>query len=187
MTCPRGYSVSSSRWNPTFRGYKTGLNLGNRIHGWSAESWKFHLSIHLATIHPSIPLPFYPLIYIWGVARDLLISSDEYLFVIAIPGCQLECIWSELQSRIGGLTCDPDLKAGRHKFLTCILAWRSWGIVAMKSLGPGKVVHSFNPRRLRQGDLWVQGQPGTKQVPDPGMVIYTVNLGHTFCWRPTAG
>jgi hypothetical protein len=23
----------------------------------------------------------------------------------------------------------------------------------MKSLGPGKVVHAFNPRRLRQGDL----------------------------------
>ena len=33
----------------------------------------------------------------------------------------------------------------------------------MKSLGPGKVVHAFNPRRPRQGDLLssksVRGQP----------------------------
>jgi hypothetical protein len=88
-----------------------------------------------------------------------------------ISGFQLDYIWNELQSRIGKLTCDPDLEAGRYKFLTWILAWRSWGTVAM------------NPRRLRQGDLWVQGQPGTKQVPDPVMVVYTFNLGHT-CWRP---
>jgi hypothetical protein len=65
------------------------------------------------------------------------------------------------------------------------LAWRYWGIVAMKSLGPGKVVHAFNPRRLRQGDLWVQGQPGAKQVPDPELVIHTFNLDHTFCRRST--
>jgi hypothetical protein len=28
---------------------------------------------------------------------------------MAIPGSQLDYIWNELQSRIGGLTCDPDL------------------------------------------------------------------------------
>lgn len=78
-------------------------------------------------------------------------------------------------------------KAGRYKFLTWILAWRFWGKVAMKSLGLGKVVHAFNPKRLRQGDLWVQGQPGTKQDPDPGMVVHPFNLGHTFCWRLTKG
>jgi len=98
--------------------------------------------------------------------------------VKAIPGCQPDCIWNELQSRIGGLACDPDLEARRHTFLTWILAWRSWVIVAMKSLGP----HTFNPRRLSQGDLWVQSQPGTKQVPDPGVVAHTFNPGHTFCW-----
>jgi hypothetical protein len=27
----------------------------------------------------------------------------------------------------------------------------------------------------------------TKQVPDPGVVVCTFNLGHTFCWRPTWG
>jgi hypothetical protein len=47
------------------------------------------------------------------------------LSVMAGPGCQLDSIWNELQSRIGGLTCDPDLEAGRYKFLTWILAWRS--------------------------------------------------------------
>ena len=59
---------------------------------------------------------------------------------MAITGYQLEYIWNEVQSRIGGLTYDLDLEAGRHKFLTWILAWRSWAIVAM------------NPRNLRQ--LW---------------------------------
>ena len=101
--------------------------------------------------------------------------------VVAIPGCQLDYIWNELQSRIGGLTCDPDLETGRQKFLTWILAWRSWSIVAMKSLGPGKVVHTFNPRRL------VQGQPGTNKSQIPGLVVHTFNLGHTFCWRTAWG
>ena len=97
--------------------------------------------------------------------------------VMAIPGSQLEYIWTELQSRIRGLTCDPDLEAGRQNFPIWILA--------MKSLVPGKVVHTFNPRRLRQGGRPVQGEPWIKQVPDPGMVVHTFNLGHTFCWRPT--
>jgi hypothetical protein len=62
---------------------------------------------------------------------------------MAIHGCQLDYIWNELQSRIGGLTCDPDLEAGGHRFLTWILAWRSQGTVAIESLGPGKVVHAL--------------------------------------------
>jgi hypothetical protein len=75
--------------------------------------------------------------------------------IMAIPDCHLDSIWNELQSRIGGLTCDPDLEAGRHKFLTWILAWRSWGTVAMKSLGPGKAVQAFNPRRsLSSKSAW---------------------------------
>jgi hypothetical protein len=36
----------------------------------------------------------------------------------------------------------------------------------MKILGPGKVVQAFNPRRQRQADIQVQGQPGTEQVPN---------------------
>ena len=34
--------------------------------------------------------------------------------VMAIPGCQLDCVQNELQSRIGGLTCYTDLEAGRQ-------------------------------------------------------------------------
>jgi hypothetical protein len=33
--------------------------------------------------------------------------------VVAIPGCQLDYIWNELQSRIGRVTSDPNLEAGR--------------------------------------------------------------------------
>ena len=38
--------------------------------------------------------------------------------IVAIPGCQLDYIWNELQSRIGKLTYDPNLEAQRYKFLT---------------------------------------------------------------------
>ena len=41
---------------------------------------------------------------------------------MAITGYQLEYIWNEVQSRIGGLTYDLDLEAGRYKVLTWILA-----------------------------------------------------------------
>jgi hypothetical protein len=44
--------------------------------------------------------------------------------VVAIPGCQIAYIWNELQSRIGRLTSDPNLEAGRYKFLTWIMVWR---------------------------------------------------------------
>jgi hypothetical protein len=33
--------------------------------------------------------------------------------VVAIPGCQLDYIWNELQSRIGRLTSDPYLEVWR--------------------------------------------------------------------------
>ena len=73
--------------------------------------------------------------------RYYLCQVDKWWIVVAIPGCQLDYIWNELQSRIGRLTCDPDLETERYKILPWILAWRSRGIVAM------------NLRRLKQGDL----------------------------------
>ena len=33
---------------------------------------------------------------------------------MVIPGCQLEYIWNDLQSRSGRHTCDPDLETGRQ-------------------------------------------------------------------------
>ena len=51
--------------------------------------------------------------------------KNHVVAVMAILGCQPEYIWSKLQSRIEGITYGPDLKAGRQKFLTWILAWRS--------------------------------------------------------------
>jgi hypothetical protein len=33
--------------------------------------------------------------------------------VVAIPGCQLDYIWNEIQSRIGRLTSDPYLEVWR--------------------------------------------------------------------------
>jgi hypothetical protein len=43
------------------------------------------------------------------------LEKDNLLkvFVVAIPGCQLDYIWNELQSRIGRLTSDPYLEAWR--------------------------------------------------------------------------
>lgn len=41
----------------------------------------------------------------------------------------------------------------------------------MKSLGPRMLAYTSNPRKLRQADLRVQGQPLRKHL----------NQGHTFC------
>ena len=38
---------------------------------------------------------------------------DKGWIVVAIPGCQLDNIWNELQSGIGRLTSDPYLEAWR--------------------------------------------------------------------------
>ena len=40
-----------------------------------------------------------------------LCQVDKGWIIIAIPGCQLDYIWNELQPRNGGHTCDPDHEA----------------------------------------------------------------------------
>lgn len=88
-----------------------------------------------------------------------------------------------LWSRSGdGETQAPglDLDMGWHRLLIQILRHSGHG-----KLRPGKVVQAFNPGTLGQADLWVQGQPETEQVQNPGMVAHIFNLDHTFCWRPT--
>jgi hypothetical protein len=72
---------------------------------------------------------------------------------VDIPDCHFDYIWSEPQSRNRRLASEPDFEARRHMFLTWISAWRSGSIVAIKSLGPGKGVHIFKLRRLRQIDF----------------------------------
>jgi hypothetical protein len=57
--------------------------------------------------------------------RYYLYQVDKGRIVVAIPGCQLDYIWNELQFRIGRLTRDPELEAGRYNFLAWISAWRS--------------------------------------------------------------
>jgi hypothetical protein len=39
---------------------------------------------------------------------------DKGWIVMAIPACQLDYIWNELQFRIGGHICNPDLEARRQ-------------------------------------------------------------------------
>jgi len=45
----------------------------------------------------------------------LQITNCYKVSVIAIPGGQLDYIWSKLQCRNGRHICDPDLEAGRHR------------------------------------------------------------------------
>jgi hypothetical protein len=105
---------------------------------------------------------------------QIFLGRPRFLFVFVsfFPVVRLFLVVS---LTLSGMNYNPELEGspvilnlrwwwwGEYKFLTWILAWRSWGIVAMKSLGSGKVVHAFNPRRLRQGDHWVQGQFGTSK------------------------
>lgn len=45
--------------------------------------------------------------------RYYLCQVGKGWIVVAIPGCQLDNIWNELQSGIGRLTSDPYLEAWR--------------------------------------------------------------------------
>jgi hypothetical protein len=45
--------------------------------------------------------------------RYYLCQVDKGWIVVAIPGCQLDNIWNELQFGIGRLTSDPYLEAWR--------------------------------------------------------------------------
>ena len=49
-------------------------------------------------------------------SRTLLATLPQVIWmsVMAISGCQLDFIWSELQSRNGGHTYDLELEAGRQ-------------------------------------------------------------------------
>ena len=71
--------------------------------------------------------------------------------VMATPGCPLDYIYNELQSRNGGHTCDPDLEAGIYSVLIQIL--RNSGpenlTLTLKILGLDKVVDTINPRKQR--------------------------------------
>ena len=37
--------------------------------------------------------------------------------MMAISGCQLDYMWTEVQYRNGGHTCDADLEGRRHRLL----------------------------------------------------------------------
>jgi RNAse (barnase) inhibitor barstar len=50
---------------------------------------------------------------LWDVLKATNTTTAVNSGVVAIPGCQLDCIWDELQSRIGRLSSDPNLEAGR--------------------------------------------------------------------------
>lgn len=96
------------------------------------------------------------------------VSSDFYMhslygFYMSLSGCngysccQFDYLWdwtivqnwrAPLRSRILTHLLEDPGWGWKAQFLTWILAWRSRGIVAMKSLGSSKVVHAFNPRRL---------------------------------------
>ena len=56
------------------------------------------------------PLAVRILCSLWGSGVLIFKVSPP---VVAIPGCQLDYIWNELQSRIGRLTSDPYLEAWR--------------------------------------------------------------------------
>jgi hypothetical protein len=87
---------------------------------------------------------------------------------VPIPVCQLDYIWNELQSRIGRLTSDPNLETERYKFLTWILA-----LEILRHSG-------YEFQKIKAGRSLSSRSSGIK-----GVAIYTFNLGHAFCWRPT--
>lgn len=103
--------------------------------------------------------------YVWNLYRA----------VLAIPGCHLDYIWNQLQSRNDQHTWDPDLEVGRQvsDLEFDMETLRTGG---HENLSTSKVA---NFRRLKQAD---RGQPRMKQVSDPGTVV------HPLIWgTPSAG
>jgi hypothetical protein len=49
----------------------------------------------------------------WAVLLEFQSQIPSNHIVVAIPGCQLDNIWNELQFGIGRLTSDPYLEAWR--------------------------------------------------------------------------
>jgi hypothetical protein len=86
---------------------------------------------------------------------------------VAIPDCQLDYIWNELQSRIGRLTSDP--KSG------------GWEIeVSYLDLGMEILRHSsYGFQKIKTGRSLSSRSSGIK-----GVVEHTFNLGYTFSCRP---
>lgn len=56
--------------------------------------------------------------------------------------------------------CDPHLEPRKHRLGIQILKHSGY-----ESLGPGKDIFVFDPRRKRQTEFWVQGQSKREQVP----------------------
>ncbi|KAM7320253.1 hypothetical protein ACRRTK_020696 [Alexandromys fortis] len=66
----------------------------------------------------------------------LATKNNEIMpFVLAIPGCQLDSIWNELQAGNGGYTCDLDLESVT-RILIWILRWSDTPLIwATPSVG----------------------------------------------------
>jgi hypothetical protein len=114
---------------PEYRLFKSKSGFPSTYSPWRFKTFltRFHVlflenqSVILGFFLPS-PLFIYGLLYLLfaGPGKECMPPVE-----MSVSGCQLDYIWNGLQSGIGGLTCDPDLEAGRQKFLTWILAWRS--------------------------------------------------------------
>jgi hypothetical protein len=44
----------------------------------------------------------------------IYVKVANHWIVMAIPACELDYIWNEVQSRNGGHTCNSDLEVGRQ-------------------------------------------------------------------------
>jgi hypothetical protein len=66
-------------------------------------------------MHHHIHLPFLLILKEKSYFGELFQYYTKIILVsvVAIPGCQLDYIWNELQSGIGRLTSDPYLEAWR--------------------------------------------------------------------------
>jgi hypothetical protein len=57
--------------------------------------------------------PCFAVHFAYEQKQDIGMAKLPMHVVVAIPGCQPDYIWNELQSRIGRLTSDPYLEAWR--------------------------------------------------------------------------
>jgi hypothetical protein len=95
--------------------------------------------------------------------------------VVAIPGCQLDYIWNELQSRIRTLTSDPNLEAGRYVSdldLGMVILWPSG--YEFQKIKSGRSLSSRSSGRWHTSLIWVIPSAGDQHKDIGRRKIYSL-------------
>jgi hypothetical protein len=105
---------------------------------------------------------------------------------MAVPSCQFDYIWKGLQSRNGGHNYDPDFEAGKHRFLIWYLKHSGHEKLSPRQGGYTPLIPEDSEKQISGFKaILEQIKFQVNNNLDPGLLVHTFTLCHTFFWRPT--